>query len=166
MVSLSNSLLREKKYFYPNDNACIQISAECESIIIKKVTGGEKISGSTGIGTEGLRNTVLHSTTELPNHMSICLMIYHQIHVPDYKAIHLHLFARPVYYINITILRFIKHKAKKKKKNLHFGLQLFFDMHNNICKETEMKTKTYYLKNRSKLCSWLINCIWVCSLPL
>ena len=30
----------------------------------------------------------LHSTTELPNHMSLSLMIYHQIPVPDYIAIH------------------------------------------------------------------------------
>ena len=33
----------------------------------------------------------LHSTTELPNHVLICLRIYHQIRVPDFIAIHLHL---------------------------------------------------------------------------
>ena len=33
----------------------------------------------------------LHSTMELPNHMPICLTIYHQIPVPEYIAIHLDL---------------------------------------------------------------------------
>ena len=54
------------------------------------ITGGEKISVSTGIWTPGLRNTV-PTLPQLPNHMWICLTIYHQIPVPNYIAIHLHL---------------------------------------------------------------------------
>ena len=55
------------------------------------VTGGEKILGSTGIRTQASGIPSLHSTTELPKHMSICLTIYHQKPLPDYIAIHLHL---------------------------------------------------------------------------
>ena len=49
------------------------------------------ISGSTGVQPRASGTPFLHSTTELPNHMSISLMIYLQIPISDYTAIHLHL---------------------------------------------------------------------------
>ena len=53
-------------------------------ILVLDVTGGEKISGSTGFELRASGILFLHPTTELPNHMSVSLMIYHQIPVPSY----------------------------------------------------------------------------------
>ena len=47
------------------------------------VTGGEKNIGLDRDSNPGPQEPSLHSTTELPNHMSICLTIYDQIPVPD-----------------------------------------------------------------------------------
>ena len=58
--------------------------------LVTVVTGDEKISGTTGIRTQGLKIPSLHSIAELPNHISRSLTIYHQILVPDYIALHLH----------------------------------------------------------------------------
>ena len=55
---------------------------------IAYVTVGEKISARPGFEPRASGILSLHSTTELPNQISISLMIYHQMPVPDYIAIH------------------------------------------------------------------------------
>ena len=51
------------------------------------VTGGEKYRGQTGFEPRGPGIPFLHFTTELFNHMSICLTVYRQVPVPCYICI-------------------------------------------------------------------------------